>query len=64
MKIKDLSKMKSIVDVSSAIEQVIKGLDEDDKQISITFAREKKMFKVLICQRAASKSVNGNFSIQ
>ena len=40
MKIKDLSKMKSIVDVSSAIEQVIKGLDEDDKQISITFARE------------------------
>ena len=60
----DLSKMKSIEEVSSAIETAIKGLDQNDKQISITFAREKLTFKVLICQRAGTKCVNGKYSIE
>eukprot|EP01084_Bolivina_argentea_P132216 233316_1 len=60
----DLSKMTLIEDVSKAIEKLIKKLDNDKKEITITFAREKKTYKVLICQRAGSRVVNGKYSIQ
>ena len=54
--------MQSIDEVSSSIEKQIKSLG-DNKEITITFAREKKTFKVLLCQRAGSKQVNGKYSI-
>jgi len=59
----DLSKMQSVKEVSSAIAGVVKSL-ADDGELTVTFAREKQTFKVLICQRAGTKEVNGKYSIQ
>eukprot|EP01083_Nonionella_stella_P238569 835889_1 len=61
----DLSKMTLIEDVSNAIKKLIMTLyNNGDNEITITFAREKKTYKVLICQRAGSREVNGRYNIQ
>merc|ERR1712176_1691778 len=41
----------------------VKSLDEKS-EINLTFAREKKMFKVIMCQRSGSRICNGKYSIQ
>lgn len=60
----DLSRMKSVKSVSDAIEKLIKSLPDDDDNITVTFARKKETFKVLICQRAGTRVVNGKYSIE
>ena len=54
----DLSRLKTIKSVSDAIEKLIKSLPDDDANITVTFARQKQTFKVLICQRAGTKAGN------
>eukprot|EP00485_Elphidium_margaritaceum_P004014 CAMPEP_0202687728 /NCGR_PEP_ID=MMETSP1385-20130828/3367_1 /ASSEMBLY_ACC=CAM_ASM_000861 /TAXON_ID=933848 /ORGANISM="Elphidium margaritaceum" /LENGTH=1356 /DNA_ID=CAMNT_0049342569 /DNA_START=13 /DNA_END=4083 /DNA_ORIENTATION=+ len=61
----DLSKLKSVEAVSSAIQKLVKSLkDGADSTVSIVMAREKKTFKVLLCQRAGTKMVNAKYSIE